>query len=147
MGTTIGWKRTFRIGILLCAAGEVALACAPNMTVFIWVGRVLVGFGASFMIPSVLGLIPLLYHGSNRMVAFGCIGAASGLSALLPLVLGVVLEAAGMHVTFLVLAAYFLILFLASFLLPAINQTDEKLRFDGVGVVLAARHPACSCYS
>lgn len=138
MGTTIGWKRTFRIGILLCAAGEVALACAPNMTVFIWVGRVLVGFGASFMIPSVLGLIPLLYHGSNRMVAFGCIGAASGLSALLPLVLGVVLEAAGMHVTFLVLAAYFLILFLASFLLPAINQTDEKLRFDGVGVVLAA---------
>ena len=138
MGTTIGWKRTFRIGILLCAAGEVTLACAPNMTVFIWVGRVLVGFGASFMIPSVLGLIPLLYHGSNRMVAFGCIGAASGLSALLPLVLGVVLEAAGMHVTFLVLAAYFLILFLASFLLPAINQTDEKLRFDGVGVVLAA---------
>lgn len=138
MGTIIGWKRTFRIGILLCAAGEVALACAPNMTVFIWAGRVLVGFGASFMIPSVLGLIPLLYHGANRMVAFGCIGAASGLSALLPLVLGVVLEAAGMHVTFLVLAAYFLILFLASFLLPAISQTDEKLRFDGVGVALAA---------
>ena len=138
MGTIIGWKRTFRIGILLCAAGEVALACASNMAVFIWVGRVLVGFGASFMIPSVLGLIPLLYHGANRMVAFGCIGAASGLSALLPLVLGVVLEAAGMHVTFLVLAAYFLILFLASFLLPAINQADEKLRFDGVGVALAA---------
>ncbi len=138
MGTIIGWKKTFRIGVLLCAIGEVALAFAPNMTVFIWVGRVLVGFGASFMIPSVLGLIPLLYRGSNRMVAFGCIGAASGLSALLPLVLGVVLEAAGMHVTFLVLAAYFLAVFLASFLLPAINQTDEKLRFDGVGVALAA---------
>ncbi len=84
MGTIIGWKRTFRIGILLCAIGEIALAFAPNMTMFIWVGRVLVGFGASFMIPSVLGLIPLLYRGSNRMVAFGCIGAASGLSALLP---------------------------------------------------------------
>lgn len=138
MGTIIGWKRTFRIGILLCAIGEVALAFAPNMTVFIWVGRVLVGFGASFMIPSVLGLIPLLYRGSNRMVAFGCIGAASGLSALLPLVLGVVLEAAGMHVTFLVLAAYFLAVLLASFLLPAIDQADEKLRFDGAGVALAA---------
>ena len=87
MGTIIGWKRTFRIGILLCAIGEIALAFAPNMTMFIWVGRVLVGFGASFMIPSVLGLIPLLYRGSNRMVAFGCIGAASGLSALLPLAL------------------------------------------------------------
>lgn len=138
MGTIIGWKRTFRIGILLCAIGEIALAFAPNMTMFIWVGRVLVGFGASFMIPSVLGLIPLLYRGSNRMVAFGCIGAASGLSALLPLVLGVVLEAAGMHATFLVLAAYFAAVLLASFLLPAIDQTDEKLRFDGIGVALAA---------
>ena len=138
MGTIIGWKRTFRIGILLCAAGEVVLAFAPNMIVFIWVGRVLVGFGASFMIPSVLGLIPQLYRGSNRMVAFGCIGAASGLSALLPLALGVILEAAGMKATFLALAAYFLVVFAASFLLPPIDQTDEKLKFDGAGVALAA---------
>ena len=106
-GTIIGWKRTFRIGAGLCALGEVACALAPNMMTFIWVGRVLVGFGASFLIPSLLGLIPLLYQGHNRTVAFGCIGAASGLSALLPLVLGVVMEAAGMHVTFLVLAACF----------------------------------------
>ncbi len=138
MGTILGWKRTFRIGILLCAAGEVVLAFAPNMMVFIWVGRVLVGFGASFMIPSVLGLIPLLYRGANRMVAFGCIGAASGLSALLPLALGVILEAAGMQTTFLVLAAYFLAVFALSFLLPGIHQTDEKLKFDTVGVALAA---------
>ena len=58
VGTIIGWKRTFRIGAALCALGEVACALAPNMMVFIWVGRVLVGFGASFLIPSVLGLIP-----------------------------------------------------------------------------------------
>ena len=138
MGTIIGWKRTFRIGTLLCAAGEVVLALAPNMTVFIWVGRVLVGFGASFMIPSVLGLIPLLYRGPNRTVAFGCIGAASGLSAVLPLVLGVVMEAAGMHVTFLALAAYFVMVFAVSFSLPPIEEAGEKLRFDGVGVALAA---------
>lgn len=120
LGTIVGWKRTFRMGTLLCAAGEVVLALAPNMAVFIWVGRVLVGFGASFMIPSVLGLIPLLYRGPNRTVAFGCIGAASGLSAVLPLVLGVVMEAAGMHVTFLVLAAYFVMVFAVSFSLPPI---------------------------
>lgn len=138
METIIGWKKTFRAGILLCAVGEVALALAPNMTVFIWVGRVLVGFGASFMIPSVLGLIPLLYQGRNRMVAFGCIGAASGLSALLPLALGIVMEVAGMHVTFFVLAAYFLVVFLVSFSLPEIKQSGDRLRFDGAGVVLSA---------
>ena len=87
MGTIIGWKKNFRMGALMCAAGEVVLAMAPNMAVFIWGGRTLVGFGASFMIPSVLGLVPKIYHGKNRVLAFGCIGAASGLSALLPLLL------------------------------------------------------------
>lgn len=138
MGTIIGWKKNFRMGALLCAAGEVVLAVSPNMTVFIWGGRTLVGFGASFMIPSVLGLVPKIYHGKNRVLAFGCIGAASGLSALLPLLLSIVLMAAGMRVTFFVLAAYFVLVFLLSFKLPEIEQSDEKLKFDGVGVALAA---------
>lgn len=137
MGTIIGWKKNFRIGAALCALGEVVLALAPNMMVFIWGGRVLVGFGASFMIPSVLGLVPKIYYGANRVLAFGCIGAASGLSALLPLVLGVVMELAGMKVTFLVLAVYFAIVLLLSFKLPEIEQNDGKLKFDGIGVALA----------
>lgn len=137
-GTIIGWKKSFRIGTLLCAAGEVSLAFTPNMTMFIWVGRVLVGFGASFMIPSVLGLIPLLYRGRNRMVAFGCIGAASGLSAVLPLILGVVMETAGMRATFLTLGVYFVTVFVISLTLPDTHQVDEKLKFDGMGVALAA---------
>ena len=85
LGTVIGWKRNFRMGALLCAAGEILMAFSPNMLVFIWGGRVLVGFGASFMIPSVLGLIPKIYQGKNRVQAYGCIGAASGLAAVLPL--------------------------------------------------------------
>ena len=137
-GTMLGWKKTFRGGILLCALGEVVLALAPTMDVFIWGGRVLVGLGASFMIPSVLGLIPLIYQGRNRMLAFGAIGAASGLSALLPLALGVVMEVAGMHVTFFVLAGYFAVVLAASFALPAINQPREHSTFDAAGVALAA---------
>ena len=43
-----------------------------------------------------------------------------------------------MHVTFLVLAAYFLAVLGVSSSLPHIDQVDEKLRFDGVGVALAA---------
>lgn len=137
-GTMVGWKKTFRGGILLCALGEVVLALAPSMAVFIWGGRVLVGLGASFMIPSVLGLIPLIYQGHDRVIAFGAIGAASGLSALLPLALGVVMQVAGMHVTFLALAGYFAIVLAASFTLPAIEQPRERAGFDGVGVALAA---------
>lgn len=137
-GTLIGWRRTFRIGASLAAAGEIALALSPNMTFFIWVGRVLVGLGASFLVPSLLGIIPFIYHGTNRTVAFGCIGAASGLSAVLPLVLGVVMQVAGMHVTFFVLAVYFIGVAALSLGLPKIEQPHEKSHFDAIGVALAA---------
>ena len=138
MGTIIGWGRTFRIGAALCALGEVALAFAPNMAVVIWVARVLVGFGASFLIPSLLGIIPLLYHGTTRTVAFGCIGAASGLSALLPLVLGEVMEWGGLRATFLSLAVYFLAVLALSLRLPRLSRPAERLGFDGLGVTLSA---------
>ena len=138
LGTIFGWARTFRTGALVCALGETVLAFSPNMVVFIWVGRVLVGLGASLLVPSVLGMIPLLYQGHNRMVAFGCIGAASGLSAVLPLILGWVMEAAGMRPTFLVLGAYFFVVAMLSLRLPHAANAREKLPFDGAGVALAA---------
>ena len=138
MGTIIGWKKNFRMGAALCAAGELVMALSPNMTVFIWGGRILVGFGASFMIPSVLGLIPHIYHGKNRMLAFGCIGAASGLSAFLPLFLGIVMQVGGFRVTYTVLAVYFVLVLVMSLKIPAIEKSTEKLKFDGIGTGLAA---------
>lgn len=138
VGTIIGWRKNFRMGAALCAAGELVMALSPNMTVFIWGGRILVGFGASFMIPSVLGLIPHIYHGKNRMLAFGCIGAASGLSAFLPLFLGIIMQVGGFRITYGVLAVYFVLVLVMSLKIPAIEKSTEKLKFDGLGTGLAA---------
>lgn len=138
VGTIIGWRKNFRMGAVLCAAGELVMALSPNMTVFIWGGRILVGFGASFMIPSVLGLIPHIYHGKNRVLAFGCIGAASGLSAFLPLFLGIVMQLGGFRVTYAALAAYFIVVLALSLKIPAVEKSSEKLKFDGIGTGLAA---------
>ena len=137
-GTMIGWRKTFRIGALLAAIGEIALALSPNMMFFIWVGRVLVGLGASFLVPSLLGIIPFIYHGANRTVAFGCIGAASGLAAVLQLMLGVVMQLAGMRITFFVLALYFVGVVVLSLGMPKFDQQPEKSHFDAIGVGLAA---------
>lgn len=90
------------------------------------------------MIPSVLGLIPFIYHGKNRVLAFGCIGAASGLSAFLPLFLGIVMQFGGFRITFGALAVYFALVLLLSFKLPAIEKPAEKLKFDGLGTGIAA---------
>lgn len=139
MGVIIGWKKNFRIGALLCAAGEVVVALSPNMMVLTWGGRILVGLGASFMIPSLLGLVPYMYHsGKNRALAFGCIGAATGIATVLPILFGVLLESLGFRVTFGILAVYFVLVFAASFALPPIKETEGNLKFDYVGTGLAA---------
>lgn len=72
------------------------------------------------------------------MLAFGCIGAASGLSAFLPLFLGIVMQFGGFRVTFGALAVYFALVLLLSFKLPAIEKPAEKLKFDGLGTGIAA---------
>ena len=72
------------------------------------------------------------------MQAYGCIGAASGLAAVLPLFLGVLMEAAGFRVTYVVLGCYFLFVLLLSFKLPAIEEGGERSKFDGVGTGIAA---------
>lgn len=138
LGTIKGFVKTFRTGALMCGIGEFIMAFAPNMAVFIWGGRTLVGLGASFMIPAVLGLVPLIYQGKNRALAFGCIGAASGLASLLPLLLGIVMQLAGMRVTFSVMGIYFLIVLALSFKLPKVVVPGTDMKFDGVGTGLAA---------
>ena len=85
-----------------------------------------------------LGLIPFIYQGKNRVLAFGCIGAASGLSAFLPLFLGIVMQFGGFRITFGALAVYFALVLLLSFKLPAIEKPAEKLKFDGLGTGIAA---------
>lgn len=139
MGTIIGWKKNFRLGTLLAAIGELAMAFSPNMMIFTWGGRLLVGLGASFLVPSILGLVPNIYKtNKDRAMAFGGVGAATGLSTFLPLIMGALLDAAGFRVTFGVLGGYFLLVFAVSFSFPAIEEAGDKLKFDLLGTVLAA---------
>ena len=138
LGIIIGWKKNLRIGLILAAAGEFVAAMAPNMTIFIWGGRLLVGTGASLLVPSLLGIIPTIYKsGKNRALAFGCIGAALGIANVLPLVLGVVMDASGFRITFGIMGVYFLLVFLASFGISKTEQQKGNLKFDFAGTALA----------
>lgn len=139
IGTLFGWKRTFRVGATLCAIGELISALSPNIDVFNWGGRTFVGLGASLLIPSVLGLIPKIYEGKHRALAFGCVGAAAGgFSSFLPLALGIVMGLSGFRVVYGVLSAYFIMLLLLSLRLPRISKTEVNHKFDVLGVTLAA---------
>ncbi|RGC20456.1 MFS transporter [Absiella sp. AM54-8XD] len=136
LGIIIGWKKNFRIGVVLAILGEFMLALSSNVFMFIWGGRFLVGLGASFMIPSVLGLIPGIYEGNDRVFAFGAIGAATGIAACVgPIVAGVLLDKFGFRIAFGALAVYFILILAGSFYIPDVKKSEKKLKLDLVGIV------------
>ena len=57
VGITIGLRRALRIGLIMAVVGEVVAALSPNIFVFTWGGRVIMGLGACLITPSILGLV------------------------------------------------------------------------------------------
>ena len=137
LGMVIGWGRNFRAGLVLAVAGELICAFAPNIMVLIWGGRLMVGLGASLIIPSVLGMVSMLYEGEARKQAYGVIAASAALATIIPILLGILVDLAGFRVTFGVLAAYFAALLAASAKLPA-GGAIHAGKFDVPGAVLAS---------
>ena len=137
LGMVIGWGRNFRMGLVIAVVGELACAFAPNISVLIWGGRLLVGIGASLIIPSVLGMVSMLYEGEARKQAYGVIAASAALATIVPILLGILVDLAGFRVTFGVLAAYFAALLAASAKLPAGGAVHAG-KFDVPGAVLAS---------
>lgn len=139
LAIVLGLKRTLRIGIILVAIGEFALAFSPNITVFIWVGRALVGIGASLLIPSVLGLIAAIYQKKDRAIAFGFIGTATGIAKIFGMVAGgYIIDFFGFRVAFAILGIYFVFLLFMSIFIPETSNDNKKIRFDFIGTMIAS---------
>lgn len=123
-GLMVGWRRTFVGGMVLIVIGEIVTALAPVVELLIWGGRLAVGVGASLVIPSVLGMVPLLFEGDKRKQAYGVIAGSAALATIVPIPLGA-------------LVAYFGALVAASLALPA-SQPRAPKKFDLVGAALAS---------
>ncbi|MFS0783602.1 MFS transporter [Bacillus sp. 1P06AnD] len=139
LGIIIGWKRIFRIGAMLCALGELVVAISPTIEVLTWGGRLTIGLGASLMIPSVLGLIPTIYKGNERAIAFGAAGAAAGIGLCIgPILAGVLIDSLGWRFAFGCMAVYFILVVFASYVIPNSKRTAEKAKMDYVGASMTA---------
>ena len=137
LGLMVGWRRTFVGGIALIVVGETVAALAPMIELLIWGGRLVVGVGASLVIPSVLGMVPLLFEGDRRKQAYGVIAGSAALATIVPIPLGMLVDGMGFRFTFGVLAVYFVALVVASIALPP-SQPAASKQFDMPGAVLAS---------
>ena len=137
LGIVIGWSRTFRMGLLLVCAGELFCAFSPSIDLLIWGGRLLAGLGASLIIPSVLGMVPMLFEGERRKQAYGVIASSAAFATIVPIALGLLIDTVGYRFTFGVIAVYFALLLFASTLLPHEREFGTA-RFDVPGAVVAS---------
>ena len=138
LGVVVGWRRNLRLGIGLALAGEIVLVTTTDIGLFIWGGRGLVGLGASLIVPSVLGMVPLYFSGGKRLTAFGAIAAAAGFATLSPIPFGVMLDTVGLRPSFMVLAGMFALLLVGTLALPEPRVSDKNVKIDVVGVALGA---------
>lgn len=148
LGLAIGWKRNYILGSVLLAVGELSLALAPNMAFLCWVSRVLCGLGAALLVPAILGLCVVLYQGKDRALAFGSMGAATGLSSILiPPLAGTIISGAGWRWAFVALVVFFAVqAALAQVIIPRDGKGAAGIRLDYRGAALGALGMLCLIY-
>lgn len=140
LGIAKGFRGVFLAGSLLAFLGEVVSILSPNIFILCYVGRLATGFGAALMVPSILGIIVSLYTGKARAIAFGGVGAATGVAAVaMPVVAGYLMDNYGFRVAFGMMAVWFLLVFIIGLkAIPPIKPSAIKMDYKGTILMAVA---------
>jgi EmrB/QacA subfamily drug resistance transporter len=89
IGSIIGRKRAFMIGLVIYCAGSLTTALAPNLAVLLFGWSLLEGIGAALIMPAIVALVAGNFPPSGRPRAYGLVGAAGAIAiAVGPLIGG-----------------------------------------------------------
>jgi EmrB/QacA subfamily drug resistance transporter len=89
LGTIIGRRRAFSIGLVIYACGSLTTALAPNLTVLLIGWSLLEGIGAALIMPAIVALVASNVTVEDRPKAYGQIAAAGAIAvAVGPLIGG-----------------------------------------------------------
>jgi EmrB/QacA subfamily drug resistance transporter len=146
LGDRYGRKKMLLVSLVIFGAASIACALAPSAGAFI-VSRALLGLGGALMLPTVLGLLPVLFDESERARAIGTITAAVMLGYPIgPLLGGWMLTRFDWSWVFLInVPVVGLALVAVSILLPE-SRSSIRQRDDLVGVALSSAGLALLTY-
>jgi len=89
IGSMIGRKRAFVIGLVIYCSGSLTTALAPNLPVLIFGWSLLEGIGAALIMPAIVALVAGNFPPEGRPRAYGLVGAAGAIAiAVGPLIGG-----------------------------------------------------------
>ena len=84
LGTILGRRRAFRLGLILYAAGSLTTPLAPNLTVLLIGWSLLEGLGASVIMPAIVALVAANFVPERRAGTFALVAAAGAMANVLP---------------------------------------------------------------
>jgi len=138
IGTIVGRRRAFAIGLAIYGVGSLTTALAPNLGVLIFGWSLLEGLGAALIMPAIVGLVASNFAQERRSSAYGMIAAASAVAvAVGPLIGGAVTTFASWRWVFV--AEVVIVLVILS-LLRRIHDAPSPATtpaFDVVGAILS----------
>ncbi len=89
IGSMIGRKRAFMLGLVIYCTGSLTTALAPNLTVLLLGWSLLEGIGAALIMPAIVALVAGNFPPEGRPRAYGLVGAAGAIAiAVGPLIGG-----------------------------------------------------------
>jgi len=89
IGSIIGRKRAFTIGLVIYCSGSLTTALSPSLGVLLFGWSLLEGIGAALIMPAIVALVAGNFSTEGRPRAYGLIGAAGAIAiAVGPLIGG-----------------------------------------------------------
>ena len=138
IGTIIGRKRAFALGLIIYASGSLTTALSPTLPWLLFGWSFLEGVGAALILPAIVALVASNFPAAARPKAYGLVAAAGAIAvAVGPLIGGLATTYASWRWVFageVVVAA--LILLFARRIQDA--PPERRPRLDLVGAVLSA---------
>lgn len=91
LGSILGRRRAFGIGLIIYGIGSFTTALAPNLTVLLIGWSLFEGMGAALILPAIVALVAANVPAQGRAAAYGMVAAAGGMAvAAGPLIGGAV---------------------------------------------------------
>jgi MFS family permease len=101
VGSIVGRKRAFTIGLVIYCSGSLTTALAPNLPVLLFGWSLLEGIGAALIMPAIVALVAGNFPPEGRPRAYGLVGAAGAIAiAVGPLIGGLATTYASWRLVF-----------------------------------------------
>ena len=136
VGTILGRRRAFGIGLVVYGAGSFVTAISPNLTVLLIGWSLLEGLGAALIMPAIVALVAANFPAERRTAAYGLVAAAGAMAvAAGPLIGGAVTTYASWRYVFL--GEVVLVAIILTVLRKVADVPPAKVSLDLVGSALS----------